>query len=272
MRQKKVVFGEKEIIEFCSVTKDTNQIHNPEIMAGLGKQVIVPGMLALSFIINLSAEFLKTKANAVSVHFNSFINSGDTVILGSLTIPGLPGEIKLSAIHKEDTLASKDGYSRIHSQLPDSFLNHQGSLQRIEVTNEQVEKFSSLIGATDPDVARFLFAVAYASHALLKCIRHPKTEVEKEIDQLINSDRGVSPFYHALRIGFPSEFPVFNPEGSLDYFVHFEREKKNRLYIAHLRCECSGKIVFHARYNLKGIADAVIIRMAKEIQVQANPV
>jgi|GEM_PF-1424161 len=272
MRQKKVVFREQEIVEFCKATKDTNQIHDPEVMGGLGKHVIVPGMFALSFTMNLSADFLRTKANTISVFFNSLISSGDLVTLSALPDPECSDEIRLSAVHEKDTLTSKVDYSRIYHKPPDQGSDHPWILRRSVVSEDQVKKFASLIEATDNDVAQFLFAIAYASNALLFSIRNPMTQVEAEIDQLINTDQGISPFYHKLEILFPEEFPVFTIKDSMDYFIHFEREKKNRLYVAHVRCENNGKIIFHAKINLMGIADQLIIRMAKQIRPQVNPV
>jgi hypothetical protein len=144
--------------------------------------------------------------------------------------------------------------------------DHQGILHRLEVMPEQVEKFSRLIGAEDKDVAHFLFAVAYASQALIKGINDPATDVEKEIGKTISKSNGISPFYHTLDIRIPRPFPVFYPAGGLDYFIHFEREKPCKLYGAYVRCEHQGLLIFQSHYKLVGIADRIILRMAKEIK------
>ena len=62
MKQKKIIFRDTEITEFCCATLDTNEIHDPLFMAKLGKRVIVPGMFALSQTVNLSAGYLKNHA------------------------------------------------------------------------------------------------------------------------------------------------------------------------------------------------------------------
>ena len=65
MSQKKIIFRDQEIVEFCNATKDSNEIHNPEFMQHVGKRVIVPGMFALSHTLNLAAGHLKTKVNYI---------------------------------------------------------------------------------------------------------------------------------------------------------------------------------------------------------------
>jgi hypothetical protein len=265
MRQKKLIFGEPDIIAFCKATKDTNQIHDPEIMTPLGKHVIVPGMFVLTSVINLSADFLKTKTNTIRVVFNSLLSSGEFVTLCSVPDPECPDQMRLSAINHKDTLTSKNEYTRLCRREVTGSKPEGGILRRLETAPDQLERFSQLIGADDKDVANFLFAVAYASQALLKSVNQPETEVEQEIDRLIHSDLKISPFYHAFEISFPGEFPIFHPEGFLDYYVRFERGKKERAYIAHLRCEHDGRTLFHATYDLLGISDLVILRMARQI-------
>ncbi|MCX6243131.1 MAG: MaoC family dehydratase [Bacteroidetes bacterium] len=261
-----MIFRDDEIIEFCRATKDTNEIHDPEFMATLGRRVIVPGMFALAQTVNLEAGFLKNHARSLRVLFNSLLSSGDFVTLCS-TIPHKdPSEIRLSAINHKDTLTSKDEYTRLSVKETDFSTGYQGILHRLEVTQEQIRKFSALIGATDPDVVNFLFAVSFASQALLKSIDRPQTGVEEEIDNMINKNTGISPFYHTLEIRIPEPFPVFDPVGSLDYYIHFEREKPLKLYAAYVRCENQGKVIFQSQYKLIGIADRIILRMAKEIK------
>jgi hypothetical protein len=266
MKQKKIIFRDAEIIEFCRATHDTNEIHDPVFMASLGKRVIVPGMFALSQTVNLSAGFLKERANSLKVLFNSLLSSGDFVTLRTSSPEDNLSEIRLSAINCKDTLTSNDDYTRLSVRDTEFMTDHKGKLFRLEVLPEQVAAFSRLICAEDKDVAHFLFSIAYASQALLRGINQPETEVEKEIDEMINKSTAISPFYHTLEIRIPTPFPVFDPVGELDYFVHYEREKFWKLYGAYVRCEYRGRIIFQSHYKLVGIADGIILRMAKSIK------
>jgi acyl dehydratase len=266
MKQKKVIFRDTEIVEFCRATLDTNEIHDPLFMAKLGKRVIVPGMFALSLTVNFSADFLKNHANSLKVLFNSLVSSGDFVTLCASSSDDDPSEIRLSAIKYRDTLTSNNEYTRLSVKETAFNTDHKGILRRLEVKPEQVGKFRQLIGAEDKDVAHFLFAVSYASQALIRSIDQPETEIEKEIDETINKNNTISPFYRSLDIRIPNPFPVFDPVGELDYFIHFEREKLRKLYGAYVRCEHHGKVIFHAHYKLVGIANRVILRMAKTIK------
>ena len=265
MKQKKTIFRDTEIVEFCRATLDTNEIHDPAFMAKLGKRVIVPGMFALAQTVNLSSGFLKNEAKSIKVLFNSLLSSGDFVTL-TTSDSSDPSEIRLSAINCKDTLTSKDEYTRLSIMEAGFKSIHGGILRKLDVTPEQVTRFMNLVGADDIDVAHFLFAVAYASHALLRSITQPETEIEREIDETISRNASISPFYHTLEISIPAPFPVFDPVGELDYFIHFEQEKPLKLYGAYMRCEHNGMLIFTAHYKLVGIADRVILRMAKEIK------
>ena len=265
MKQRKVIFTDQEIVEFCKATCDTNVIHDPAFMEGLGKRVIVPGMFALSSTACLTGEFLRTRANSIKVLFNSLLSSGDFATLNVTEIPGNPGEVRLSAINHKDTLTTKDDYTRIYRTSELFPTDYSGIIHRLEVRPEQLISFSKLVKADDGEVSNFLFAVSYASQALLKAIHHPLTEEEKEVDELINGNSGVSPFYHTLDIQVPTPFPSVEPKGFMDYHVHFVREKIYKLYTAHVRCMSGDKIIFHSRYQMIGINNQIILRMAKDI-------
>ena len=265
MKQKKIIFRDAEIIEFCRATRDTNEIHDPVCMSRLGKRVIVPGMFALSQTVALSGDFLKNQARSLKVLFNSLLSSGDFVTLCAGSSPEDPSEIRLSAINHRNTLTSNDEYTRLSGKEIEFTHKEGGILRKLEVDREKVEKFRQLIGTEDTDIARFLYSVAFASQALLQCIDKPLTEVEQEIDQVINKSSNISPFYHTLEIQIPAPFPVFEPSGTLDYSIHFERKKPFKLYIAHVRCEHQGNLIFRAEYKLIGIADRIILRMAKPV-------
>jgi hypothetical protein len=266
MKQKKIIFGDREIVEFCSATLDTNEIHDPKFMAKLGKRVIVPGMFALAQTVNLSADFLKDHANSLKILFNSLLSSGDFVTLCTSSSKSNSSEIRLSAINCKDTMTSKDEYSRLSVKEFWFKANPKGILRKLEVKPEQISQFIKLIGSDDKDVAHFLFAIAYASQALLRSINKPETRIENEIYETISKNPSISPFYHSLEIHVPTPFPVFDPTGELAYYIHFEPEIPNKLYSAYVCCESNGKLIFLAHYKLVGIADRIILRMAKEIK------
>jgi hypothetical protein len=264
MKQKKIIFKDSEIVEFCLATRDTNEIHDPVYMSSLGKRVIVPGMFAFSYTASLYPDFLKFKASSIKVLFNSLLSSGDFVTLKAVPDSPDPYEIRLSAFNHRDTLTSQNEYTRISREGTSFELNPPGILRRLELNSWQLNTFARLIGTDDMDTANFLFAVSYASQALLRSIDDPKTEIEREIDSLINGNSKVSPFYRTLDIRIPSPFPVFQPGDLMDYYIHFETEKSMKLYTAHVRCESKGVVVFHSQYKLAGIPDVIILRMAKE--------
>ena len=265
MKEKKIIFTDAEIVEFCKATKDTNELHHPDFMGKMGKRVIVPGMFALSRTLVLSADHLKTQANYIRILFNTLLSSGDFATLSASLVPGNPDVVRLSAINHKDTFASPEEYSKMMHVENGLEMEFQGILRRLEIDPWQIETFIKLVGTTDIEVARFQFAVAYASHALLKSIDEPETEVEQEIDRLINGKSQISPFYQSLEIYIPSPFPVFTPGSAMDYYIHFEREKAMRLYSAYVRCESDGMVIFRSKYTLMGIPDRIILRMAKDI-------
>lgn len=265
MKSKKLIFSDHEIVDFCLTTKDTNEIHDPAFMKEKGKRVIVPGMMALSATINLSADFLKNRANAITIFFNSLLSSGDFVTLCNFLTPENPREMRIAAINHRDTLSSSDQYSKIFCRNEGFDKFYEGIKRSLDISEEMISRFSELTAATDKDVARFMFAVACTSQALLKSIDEPQTDTEREIDQVINKNDKVSPFYHTLEIMIPSPFPSYEPTGKLDYFIHFTVEKPRRLYVAHVRCEHEGNVLFNSRYKMIGIPDMLIYRMAKEI-------
>jgi hypothetical protein len=272
MKGKNILFTDGEIVEFCKATKDTNELHNPDFMGKIGKRVIVPGMFALSSAINLNTAFLKTRANYIKVLFNTLLSSGDFSTLSAEPEKSDPSVVRLSAVNHKDTLSSNEDFSRMMQSGDGLKKEFQGILRRLPIDPWQTETFRKLIGTTDSPFVNFQFAVSYASHALLKSIDQPESDVEREIDRLINGRSQVSPFYQSLEIYIPEPFPVFSMGPVLDYHIHFEREKAMRLYSAYVRCESNGKMVFRSKYLLMGIPDRIIIRMAKDIHpVKRNP-
>ena len=268
MKGKKIIYTDAEIVEFCKATKDTNELHHPGYMGRMGKRVIVPGMFALSKTISLNTEYLKTRANYIKVIFNTLLSSGDFATLSAEPDMKDPDIMRLSAVNHKDTLASADEFSKMMNAEGGLDKEFHGILRCLEVEPWQIESFKRLVGTSDDEYAHFQFAVSYASHALLKSIDEPETEVEQEIDRLINGKSQISPFYQSLEIYIPSPFPVYTPGRTLDYFIHFEREKTMRLYSAYVRCESDGTVIFRSKYKLMGIPDRIILRMAKDMHLK----
>ncbi len=266
MKQRKLIFKDSDIVEFCKATRDTNEIHDPIFMGKIGKRVIVPGMLALSSTVSLVSEFVKSEANMIKVLFNSLLSSGDFVTLAATPEVSDPFIIRLSAFNHKDTFTSREDFTKICRCTITENFPEQGTMVKIPVLKEQVESFCRLTDSPDPDISNFLFAVAYASQGLMMIISDPCTDVEKEIDELINGDNNVSPFYQSLEIFIPPVFPSKMNPGTLDYTIYFEREKRNKLYTAHVTCKQQERLIYHSRYTLVGISDSIILRMAKDIR------
>jgi hypothetical protein len=268
---RKIIFGDHEIAAFCQATRDFNEIHDPAYMAGIGKRAIVPGMYAFACAAVLSAEFLKSEATSIRVFFNALLSSGDFAALSATPLLHPEAGMRLSAVNGKDTLTSKEEYTRLWKGGEPLPLMEQGRLHSLEVGADQLERFSMLTQASDRQVSGFLFSIAYASQALYRGIESPLTGVEEEIDQLINRGSRVSPFYHTLNIQVPPVFPDVKPGIPLDYLVHFECEKKNRAYLAWVKCTQRGELIYHSCYNLVGIPDTIILRMAKEDHRVTSP-
>jgi len=261
--QKEVVFRDCDIVDFCTATQDTNMIHDPEYMHRCRKQVIVPGMFAFSYAAILAEDFLKHSINRIQVYFNSLLSSGEQVALRVEINPENPAEIRLRACNSRDMLTTREAYTRMLKGTVPIHPQQLGIFRKLPVSEKQITTFARLIQTSDRQTAGFLFAVAYASQALFKSITEADTEVEHEIDELINGDHRISPFYHALEIILPSEFPVLRENGTLDYLIHFEREKFHKTYIAHLECQQEEHIIFQSMYKLVAVPDNIIMRMAK---------
>jgi hypothetical protein len=264
--QRRVIFTDRAIVDFCRSTQDTNEVHDPAFMGGINKRVIVPGMFAFSSTANLAGAFLKEQGDYIQVFFNTLLSSGDFADLSASPVEGEHPEFRLSAVNHKDTLTTQDHYTRICATGAEFQSQSEGILHALPVSPEQIGMFASLTGCGDDRICRFLFSVSYASQAMFKSINEAATDVEKEIDRLINGDSKVSPFYHTLEIFIPRPFPRVNADGALSYRIHFERIRANREYIARVQCEQDGGPVYRSLYKMIGIPDHVILRMAKEIR------
>jgi hypothetical protein len=263
--KRKTIFRDSDIVAFCLATKDSNRIHDPEFMRTRGKRVIVPGMFAFSSAAALDPEILKRGPGYIKVLFSTLLSSGDFVTLKAERDLLESHVVRLSALNKKDTLMSSDDFTRMENREAPFGHTVQGNLHSLPVEPWQTERFAQLIGTADRDTTNFLFAVAYASHALHLSIDHPETEVEQEIDHLINGNSRIAPFYHTLEIAIPGPMPRFDFRGTICYRIHFERERQFKLYTANVSCESGGRQLFYSRYSLMGIPQMIIMRMAKDI-------
>jgi len=270
--KRKIIFRDQDIVDFCRATRDSNEVHDPCYMAGLGKRAIVPGMFAFSAATNLAAQYMKESGNTIKVFFNTLLSSGDFAELIAEPLAGAEGNsCRLYAINHKDTLTTHDEHTRIfHSDqvLPNQ---QEGIVRSLPADPSQISDFTRLIGAHDPLVGGYLFAVSYASQALFKSISEALTDTEKEIDDLINHSGSVSPFYQSLEITLPRPMQPLEISLPIDYRIHFVREKFRKVYLAYLQCEQEERILFRSRYRLMAISDAVILRMAKDIKSPARP-
>ena len=227
-------------------------------------------MFAFSSTAILASDFIKTRADYIRVCFNTLLSSGDFADLVAIPNSVLPTEIRLSAVNHKDTLTSNDDYTRISRRGVEFVPQTAGKIMHLPVNELNIRDFSRLIMCHDPELAGFLFSVAYASQALYAGIREASTAVEQEIDKLINGNNRISPFYHTLEIFLPPNFPFIQAKGTIGYRIHFEREKENRAYVANLQCEQEGRIIYRSVYKLVGIPDSIILRMAKGIHHPAG--
>ncbi len=264
--KRRIIFRDQDIVDFCRATHDINEVHDPGYMAGIGKRAIVPGMFAFSAAINLASRFLKEEGNTIRVFFNTLLSSGDFADL--VAEPGgMEGDrfCRIYAINHKDTLTTGEEHTRIFSAPVVMPMQEEGIVRSLPLETRQIAEFTRLVGAGDPEVAGYLFAISYASQALYKSIAGAVTETEFEIDDLINHSGRISPFYQSLEISLPRPIPPLVSEGELLYRTHFVREKFRKIYLAFLQCEQGGEVLFRSRYRLMAIPDAVILRMAKDI-------
>lgn len=264
---KEIIFTDKEIMNFCYATRDFNIVHNPEFMGDKRKHVIVPGMLLFSYIMNFSKDIFKQGLDSFHILFNSIVNSYENISIGYEPTSIEKGSYYVFARNGRDSFSIKNERSRIFKREHDISTVKQGIYRNIDIKTFQLKEFMNLILCDDFKLAGFLFSVAYASNALNLSIEEPQTEVEHEINLLLDKTQNpdqVAPFYQKLDIYLNKNHMPLIPEGQIEYLIHFERETKNKAYIAHVRCEQEGNIIYHSKYRLIAIPDRLIMRLAKD--------
>ncbi|MEW5845692.1 MAG: hypothetical protein AB1777_05420 [Bacteroidota bacterium] len=260
----KVVFTDSIVVDFCKATADDNPIHNPNYMYGQKKGVVVPGMLLFSTIVNMLHNKTNELFNYYKLVFGNVICTYEQVDLGFEA----DGERRyLYAINGHDSFATKIERSHVLANVKPIEFSSSGINRAMQYQEIQLETYRRLTGSFSNTIADFLFTIAYASAALFKAIREPFTEVEKEInallDKTINPDQ-VSPFYQTLEIFRVTPYRELKPEGTINYNIRFEREKINKTYVAYVVCSHNNQIFYNSIYKLVAIPDKLIMRMVKD--------
>jgi hypothetical protein len=266
--EKRFCFSNKSVVEFCRATADDNPIHNPEIMHNQNKGVVVPGMLLFSSIASLLHELTNDYYNYFKLVFGNVVCTNEDVELKVTTNPNNEDEKFLQAINGHDLFSTKKERSYATNTNSPLTFELDGVTRTLKYNKKQLNVFRSISSCVNKTLSDFLFAIAYASAALFKSIREPITDVEVEINQLLDKNlnpKQVSPFYQDLEIYRPGGFEGLNSDGELQYNVNFQREVKNRLYSAKVACIHNGSVLYYSIYKLVAIPDKLILRMVKNL-------
>ena len=262
------IFDEASIVKFCEATSDTNIIHDPAYMKAIGKEVVVPGMLILSSAIGMAQKLLDMGADTFHLNFHSIISANERIKIGYQIIREHPLLAEITARNSVDALSLKGEPSMVfqRSEIPGEA--PEGIPRILPVNPESVRDFSMVTGLEKHPLGGILFAIAYASQALIRAILEPVSEVEKEIhrllDKTINPDQ-VSPFYQSLRIWLLHPMAVLLDNEPLNYHIQFQTEKPRKMYSALVDCYQKNTRLYFSRYQLIAIPDRLIIRMAKDL-------
>lgn len=265
---KDITFTDHQTISFCEITCDDNLIHNPVHMRQLNKQVVVPGMFVFTSALVMLREAFIRGADTLKVFFNSVIHTNETVKIKGDIISERPVEVLLSANNGHDSFTLKDERSKIYKRAFYYYHDNQGFIRTLDYTELQLDVFGKLTGSFDNLLNGFLFSIAYASSALFQAIQNPLTEVEREInvliDKTLNPDK-VAPFYQSLEIFLENGIQPIQPSGQLEYKIDFEREKKNKTYIAHVLCQQNGQKIYQSDYKMISVPERLIMRMVRDV-------
>ncbi len=263
--QDEFVFDTRAIEDFCRVTDDYNLIHNPGYMYANGKKVVVPGMLLLSLAIGKARELIDKGADTFHLFFNSIICAGDRVDIGYRLLSLAPVRAELTAKNSVDAFKLRDEPSVMYARAGEPEISPGGILRTLPLRDGQMDDFDRQIFLSGNPLGALLFAIAYASNALLRAIQNPVTDTETQIhrllDKSLNPDQ-VSPFYQSLKIFLPQPLHYPNRHQPLDYLIDFITERQDKVYTAHVSCSQGGQSVFYSLYRLIAIPDRLIMRMA----------
>ena len=265
---KEYIFSDEDVIKFCEITRDHNLIHNPQYMRENGKKTVVPGMLILSTAIGIASDLLLEGANMLELYFHSIIGTGEKAEIGYELQQKNPIRAEIVARNTINTLSKKGNHSLLMQMdsLPE--FTSEGILRTLDVKPGQMQQFAAMTQLSGNDLAYLLFAITYASRALLLAVDEPVTEIEREIhhylDKSVNPDQ-LSPFYQYLKIYIPDEASKPLPDQDLTYLIHLTRVKEGRTYDARVTCSQGGKLIYYSEYQLIAIPDRLIMRMASAL-------
>jgi len=256
------VFDAEEIQEFCLATEDSNALHDPEKMHGLGKKVIVPGMLIFSSTAYIASKYLESKANYLRAIFNSplseneefrqflvWTDSDNEITLGAETkeksllskeqikIPasGLANYSFENALLKKNLYKKNDWYSCMRSyhhgskayrcEVANTF-NFQGAKREYKIDIKKVLAFGNMISKGEkknPDAELLLYSIAYSSHVLLESVIDPFPE-ERALAESFGGPKKILPVYESLEIYFKHPGIKVNPDAALEFTTSITRK------------------------------------------------
>lgn len=265
---KEYIFDDEAVIKFCEITRDHNLIHNPQYMRENGKKTVVPGMLILSTAIGLAKDLINQGANMLELYFHSIIGTGERAEIGFEMLQERPIRAEIIARNTINTLSKKGNPSLLVETDVFPNFSEEGILRTLEVKPGQMQQFAQMTGLEGNQLGYLLFAITYASRALLLSIDEPVTSVEREInyylDKRLNPDQ-LSPFYQYLKIYLPENGATPQPDVNLQYLIHFTRVKEGRTYDARVICSQGGNVIYYSDYQLIAIPDRLIMRMASAV-------
>ncbi|HSV87060.1 MAG TPA: hypothetical protein VLH61_00300 [Bacteroidales bacterium] len=260
------VFTDNQVVTFCKATCDVNPVHDPDYMYSREKRVIVPGMMLFSKVATMLFGAVGTSLDTYKILINSIVSTNETIVLGYEDGP--ENEKYIFAINKQDSFSFGKERSKVYLRNFPVEFPQSGRIQSLPVEKWQLVDFGKVIDCQNVILRDFLFGIAYASNALFKSISNPVTEVEKEINNFLDKSKNpdqVSPFYQSLEIFLPPDPNPLKSNRTIDYFIQFEREVAGRVYLAKVRCEQEGSVLYHSEYRLVAIPDKIILRMAKSL-------
>jgi len=263
----------EQVENFCKSTADENPIHNQQHMQELGKEIVVPGLYIFSLIVNFLQKNESLNFNTFRIYFGNIVGINEAIDLGFERSPISESQRYLFARKGSDCFSLDNSRSFADIRPNGIGLEVRGRHIPITYNKEQVHIFRKLIGLSSAALLSFLFSVSLASPMLISTIRKPVTEVDKEIATLFNKSvypEGTSPLYQSLEIFRLDNSTILAPEGQVDYWVQFEKEKAGKFYVANVSCGQNGKVMYNSRYRLVAVPNKVMLRMIRELKNQSS--
>ncbi len=277
-------FSDKEISDFCTVTKDNNDIHNPQFMGKKSKLAIVPGMMILSQVLDLPLAY-DQNFNLMEIYFSSPLSSGETVEFSYDAINQTEGIILNARRNGNNLLAKLDpttkkeiGDSKLLTTNPEHLQNigyplrfdlsdgkekdsTEAAPNIVNFERENIEDFGKIV-SSNSDITDTLFAIAMSSRALIDSFAYPVSRNENKAKEEIAKIKGkVLPVYQSLRIFLPEGIQDLRG-GKLEFYNDVNVKKRDITF--DLKCQNDGRTLYFAQYSLKAMTERVLIRYAKD--------